>query len=355
MFVTSNINISNMKKLLAFLALLIFSTSFAGTAKANGTAKEKPQLVIFETDMGNDIDDALALDLLYKYMDQGKIKLLAIMTNKEGASSAHFIDIMNTWYGYPKIPIGIVRNGAECKHPNDYTLAVSDMKANGKPAFKTSVKDVTKLPDAEQLYRKILSKQPDHSVVIISVGFSTNLARLLDTRPDSYSSLNGRELIKKKVKLFSLMAGNFDQRHLTEYNVVKDIAACAKLFKESPIPIVTSPFELGEAVQYPGKSIENDFGWTTRHPMVEAYKAYAKMPYDRPTWDLTAVLEVLEPGKFMTQSPKGTIVVDEKGHTDFTQEANGLHSYLTITPEQGRRIKQFFVETIPQKAKRVKD
>ena len=37
--------------------------------------------VIFETDIGNDIDDALALDMLYKYMDQGIIKLIAVMAN----------------------------------------------------------------------------------------------------------------------------------------------------------------------------------------------------------------------------------------------------------------------------------
>ncbi len=343
-----------MKKLLVLLTMATFAIVSTHVAKASSAPGNKPQLVIFETDMGNDIDDALALDILYKYMDQGKIKLLAIMTNKEGASSARFIDIMNNWYGYPKIPIGIIHNGAECDHPNDYTRAVSNMKRNGKPAFKTRIKDVTKLPDAEQLYRKILSKQPDHSVTIISVGFSTNLARLLDTQADTYSPLNGRELIGKKVKRFSIMAGNFDQRHLAEYNVVKDIAACAKLFRESPVPIVTSPFELGEAVLYPGNSIEKDFGWTTCHPMVEAYKSYSKMPYDRPTWDLTAVLEVLEPGKYMTQSPKGTIVVDEEGHTDFTQDPDGRHSYLTITPEQGARIRQFFVSIVPQKAKRVK-
>ncbi len=344
-----------MKKLFVLLTVATFAIVSTCVAKASAAPGHKPQLVIFETDMGNDIDDALALDILYKYMDQGKIKLLAIMTNKEETSSARFIDIMNNWYGYPKIPIGIIHNGAECNHPNDYTLAVSNMKRNGKPAFKTTIKDVTKLPNAEQLYRKILAKQPDHSVTIISTGFSTNLARLLDTQADSYSPLNGRELIGKKVKLFSIMAGNFDQRHLAEYNVVKDIAACAKLFRESPVPIVTSPFELGEAVLYPGSSIENDFGWTACHPVVEAYKSYSKMPYDRPTWDLTAVLEVLEPGKYMAQSPKGTIVVDEEGHTDFTPDPNGRHSYLTITPEQGARIKQFFVTTIPQKAKRVKN
>jgi inosine-uridine nucleoside N-ribohydrolase len=36
----------------------------------------KPLPVIFETDMGNDIDDALALDMLYKYMDQGKVNIV---------------------------------------------------------------------------------------------------------------------------------------------------------------------------------------------------------------------------------------------------------------------------------------
>ena len=38
---------------------------------------------------------------------------------------------------------------------------------------------------------------------------------------------------------------------------------------------------------FPAVSIERDFGWTTNHPVVDAYRAYMKMPYDRPTWDLT--------------------------------------------------------------------
>ena len=43
--------------------------------------------VIFETDIGNDIDDALALDMLYKYMDQGIIRLSAVMLNKSSRHS----------------------------------------------------------------------------------------------------------------------------------------------------------------------------------------------------------------------------------------------------------------------------
>lgn len=41
-----------------------------------------PQAVIFDTDMGNDVDDALALAMLYRYSDEGKAKVLGIMVNK---------------------------------------------------------------------------------------------------------------------------------------------------------------------------------------------------------------------------------------------------------------------------------
>ena len=44
--------------------------------------KVTPQAIIFETDMGNDIDDAMALDLLFKNMDQGNIKLLGVSVHK---------------------------------------------------------------------------------------------------------------------------------------------------------------------------------------------------------------------------------------------------------------------------------
>lgn len=334
---------------------LLFALAILSMQVTKAEQRKKPatttQYVILDTDMGNDVDDVLAMDILYKYMDKGKIKLLATMTNKNGDTSARFLDIMNTWYGYPNIPIGVVRNGAKCDNDNNYTIPISNMKENGQPMFKTTVPDVTKLPDAEILYRKILASMPDHSVIIISVGFSTNLARLLDTKGDQYSPLTGKQLIAKKVKYLSLMAGNFNERHLKEFNVVLDIPSCAKLFAECPVPIITSPFELGGAIQYPGKSIQNDFKWAKQHPLVKAYEYYKKMPYDRATWDLTAVLQVVEPGKYMTKSPAGNIFVDSEGHTYYNKSMDGQHYYLTVTPEQAKRIRNFFLNLIPQKPK----
>ena len=50
--------------------------------------------IIFETDIGNDIDDALALDMLYKYMDQGKINFIGVMLNKCDPAPGEYMDIM---------------------------------------------------------------------------------------------------------------------------------------------------------------------------------------------------------------------------------------------------------------------
>lgn len=327
-------------------------------ALANCTSKERQSeqpasgelKVIFETDIGNDIDDALALDMLYKYLDAGDIELLAIMINKEGAQPPEFTDIMNSWYGYPDIPIGIIHNGVECEHDaTNYTQCVSVMEnANGEPKFQRSLNDYTTLPEAHLLYRELLAQQPDHSVTIVSVGFSTNLVRLLDTPVDEFSKLTGQELVARKVKLLCTMAGCFNNPEWFEYNVVKDIPAAKKVFSEWPTVLVTSPFEVGMAIHYPGNSIENDFTWAAEHPLVEAYKCYQEMPYDRPTWDLTSVLYAVEGPSYFNVSGPGIIEVSDQGTTLFTPEGNGNRYYLSVDSLQAEQIKQRFIQLITQ-------
>ena len=336
-----------MKKSRFFLGLSLALAIVGCGEKAEPTA---PLSVIMETDIGNDIDDALAMDMLYKYIDAGKINLLAVNINKEGIYPPEYVDILNTWYGYPDIPIGVVHDGAKCDNPNNYTEAVDTMTSDGKPAFARSLTGkYESLPDAVQLYRKILSRQPDASVTIVSVGFSTNLVRLMDSQPDSLSPLPGMELISKKVRLLVTMAGDFTRPDAKEYNVITDIPSAKKLFSEWPTPLVTSPFDVGSAIRYPATSIENDFGWTTLHPVVEAYKAYLKMPYDRQTWDLTAVLYAVEGASWFTVSPAGKIEVTDEGNTHFTQDPDGTRHYLSVTPQQADSIKNYFLKLIPRK------
>lgn len=334
-------------KCMFFLLIISITACTSKKNESTGNVDNSTQKIIFETDMGNDIDDALALDMLYKYQDAGDIELLGIMTNKNSDYSAAFIDQMNCWYGYPEIPIGIVRNGVDSEHDAiNYAQHVALMKnEQGDALFPQSRTDTQSLMDAHILYRKLLAEQPDHSVTVISVGFSTNLARLLESEPDKFSPLTGKELVSQKVKLLSMMAGCFVKDDQPEYNVMKDIPAAKKVFEEWPTPIVTSPFEVGIQIQYPGQSIEQDFQWAPEHPMIEAYKVYLEMPYDRPTWDLTSVLYAVEGSSYFTTSSPGRVLVSEKG-TSFIADDAGDRYYLSVDSLQAEVIKQHFVEII---------
>jgi inosine-uridine nucleoside N-ribohydrolase len=329
--------------------LMIFTFGLVScSTKPEGQEKIK---LIFETDIGNDIDDALALDMVYKYMEAGEVDLLAIMSNKNSKYSAEFTDIMATWYGHADVPIGIVKDGVDSESDAvNYARAVCEIMVDGKPAFERTLTDYESLPEATALYRKILAQQPNHSVHIVSVGFSTNIVKLLDSPADEYSPLTGKELIAKKVKQLVMMAGSFGENPLKEYNIVKDIPAAQKIFSTWPTPIVVIPFEVGIKINYPSASIENDFNWGILHPMVEAYKSYLPMPYDRPTWDLAAVFYAAEPDSvLMNKSPNGIISVDTAGYTLFTTNENGKHIYLDVTNEQIDKIKNYFVHLITQK------
>lgn len=334
-----------MKKL--FYAFALMSMVFLAGCGSEKASKPEKLRVIFETDIGNDIDDALALDMLYKYMDQDKIDLLAVMLNKCAPAPAEFMDIMGTWYGYPDIPVGIVRDGADDPW-GKYAQKVVDLKnEDGTPMFARTHGEYYRLPDAHILYRKILAQQPDNSVVISTVGFSTNLARLLDTPADKYSPLSGKELVAKKVKLLVPMAGHMSDTTYCEYNVIKDIPAAQKVFAEWPTNMVVSPFEVGLAIEYPGASMRNDLGWANPHPLVEAYRGWADhLDYDRPTWDLTSVLYAVEGDSWFTMSEPGNVVIKDNGASIFTPCEDGRVIYMMVDEAQCKAINERFQELI---------
>lgn len=347
-----------MKSISLFICLVFCTALFSNCQnKVDNQEQSAPTInIIFDTDMGNDIDDALALDMLYKYMDSKRMKVLAIMNNKDSQFSTEFLDIMNTWYGYPNIPIGKIQNGVTVNDYKNYAQDVCKLNDNGQPLFKRTLSQYENLIDSHILYRKILAEQPDSSVTVISVGFSTNIARLLETTGDEYSPLSGKELVAKKVKLLSLMAGSFKENPRKEFNIIHDIPSAQKLFTEWPGRIVVSPFEVGAKVQFPGKTIENDFNWGINNPLVEAYKHYRPMPYDRATWDLTSVLYVAESdSSFFKESELGKINITDDGITAFEVQKDGPHSYLAVDSIQALRVRDYFIRLVTQKPQYIKD
>ena len=343
---------------LPIVLCLLAAAVFAGqlcAAEPDSAKKASPVKLIFDTDMGNDIDDALALGVIHALESRGECQLLAVTASKDYEFSAPFIDLVNTFYGRGDIPIGVVRDG-KTPEPSRYVrepVEARDGDSKRHPHDLASGRDA---PDAMAVLRRTLAAAADGEVVMVVVGFSTNIARLLDTPADEYSPLTGRELVQRKCRLLSMMAGMFsaEGRH-KEYNVYEDLAAARKVFAEWPTPIVASGFEIGREIKFPAASIERDFGYVPHHPLAEAYRLYLKMPYDRETWDLTSVLYAVRPdhGYFGLSEP-GVISVDENQVTQFDATSGGRHRYLTADAAQQARVLEALVLLASQPPDRAK-
>src|SRR6476646_5538540 len=145
------------KKLISFcFCFLLISYSFAQSSK--------PKAVIFDSDMGPDYDDAGAIALLHAFADSAYIKILATVASTKYNDVAGVFDVFNTYFGRPDIPIGVPKkNGLELRdwqHWSDTLLA----------KYPHSINSNDDVPDAVDVYRKVLAGQPDKSVTIITVG-----------------------------------------------------------------------------------------------------------------------------------------------------------------------------------------
>lgn len=316
----------------------------AGSAARANELPARPVKLIFDTDMGNDIDDALALGVIHALQSRGECELLAVTLSKDNEFAGPFVDLVNTFYGRGHIPIGVVRHG---KTPENSRYLTDTVRANdnGQPRFPHALKSGKDAPEAVGLLRQTLASQSDQSVTLVVVGFSTNIARLLESPADDHSPLNGRELVSRKVRLLSMMAGMFsEQNRVKEYNVYIDAPAARKVFSDWPTPLVASGFEIGQAIKFPATSIEQDFGYVKHHPLSHAYRLYQKMPYDRETWDLTSVLYAVRPDRgYFGLSPAGKISVDSTDVTQFEVREDGRQRFLTVNAEQIARVREALV------------
>jgi inosine-uridine nucleoside N-ribohydrolase len=304
--------------------------------------------------MGNDIDDALALAMCNGLANMVECRLLAITVSKDNPYAAEYTSILQNFYGRPEIPIGLVEDGVTPESGN-YIQAIAEEKdADGQLVYPRTVTGDKPAAGAVALLRKVLAAQPEQSVVLVVTGFSPNAAGLLKSGPDEYSPLNGTELAAAKLRRVCMMAGNFSEAALSnpdktdaEYNIVEDVKSAQYFIDHCPVPILFSGFEIGNAILYPADSIEKDFAATPRHPLAEAYKRYMKMPYDRPCWDLTAMLAAVRPeADYFGLSSKGTVTVRADGRVGFTAEAQGRHQYLILNEERKEAVKRLFVELV---------
>jgi len=280
-----------MKKLILFL-LVSFSL-----------AAQHRQKVIFDCDLGDDIDDAYALGYLLTLQDRyeilgittcyGRTDDRAILANK-------FLAVT----GETRIPVYVGKNTSNSSERANW-YADQFYWAKGSPSVKKSI-------SATEFIRSQLKKYPGE-VIIFSVGPVTNLAPL------------GAEL--QKAKAIYAMFGSFkigydgSTKIDAEWNVTCDIPA-AKSFVQSGANIIYAGLDVTAMVKL---SAENRLKLLMRQsPLTSAMQGlYVLWGQETPTlFDPVAIGMEAHPELFTTE--KVHVFVDDKGFTriDPSKSAN---------------------------------
>jgi len=310
--------------------------------------------IIFDCGLGDSIDEALALALLYGLEGKNEARVISLSVSKPNLKAAALCEAIARFYsGAPSgafgaigrtLPVGLADEGKSPEDTPMITVPLSRLNGEGAPLYNHGIEKLSDTAEVRALIRNALSQQPDQSCVVVLTGPATDLARTL--------YLPGvKDLIARKARFLSVAGGAYlngaPQRNVqfNIFNIRADIAAARKLFAEWPTPIVAAGDEIGASLLFPASSIDNDFAWAPAHPVVDAYRAYKPMPYDAMTSAMAALLYAVRPQEnYFKLSEPGTISVLNDGRTKFTPSPEGRHRYLIMDPEQKERVIKTYTE-----------
>ena len=290
--------------------------------------KQKPVPIIFDSDIGPDYDDVGAITMLHAFADSGEAKILATVASDKYPNAAAVLSVFNTYFKRPNIPIGIVKgngvNLSDEQHWSDTLVA----------KYPHKIKSNDEAEDAVTVYRKILSQQPDNSVTIVTVGFLTNLANLMNSKPDKYSPLDGTTLIHKKVKRLVSMAGRFPEGK--EFNVFMDSTSSQIVFSKWPTEVIFSGFEIGEKIKTGLPLVQNNA--IQNSPVKDVFRICLLMAEEdrngRSSWDETAVLVAVKGFEPYYSVESGSIIVNDDGSNSWDKDGNNQFYLVEKLPHE---------------------
>lgn len=305
----------------------------------------QPVSLILDTDIGPDYDDVGAMAVMHALADSGEVKILATLSSNKDERTVPCIEVLNTYFNRPELPVGAPKGegvSMTAWHKQKWT----DVLPERYPHHTAKTSDA---PDAVKVYRKILSEQPDTSVVICTIGFFTNLKDLLHSEGDEYSPLAGRALVAQKVKRLVSMAGTFPEGK--EFNVDCDVSASRVVAESWPTEIVFSGFEIGNAIltgkRLVSSPIENS-------PVKDAYSlSFAEGdPDGRMSWDQTAVWVAIKGYEPYYNVERGTFrILNDEGENGWVADEQGkdLRLIEKVPPTEMAALIEDCMMHLPQK------
>ena len=279
--------------------------------------------VIFDTDMDTDCDDAGALAMLHAMADDGEVQILATMVSSYYPWSAPAVDVINTYYGRPDVPVAVPKapGGRIDRRGSRYAQQIAR-------EFPHDLRSYDEAPDALNLYRRILAAQPDTGVVIVTVGDLTNIRHLLESPPDRWSPLSGKELARRKVKRWVAMGGSFPKHTDPGVfgNFKPDPQSTVIAVRDWPRPLVFAGDEIGDHI-LTGATLAQ---MPPSNPVRRAYELYfGAVGKERPSWDQTALLHAVRPDAGYWREVAGYNHIFANGTNEWHPPREGIpHTYL---------------------------
>jgi hypothetical protein len=317
------------------LLLLLCSVPLASANTQTVEKKSQPVIVIFDTDMDTDCDDAGALAMLHTMADRGEVNILATVVSSRYEWSAPCVDAINSYRGRPDIPIGSPKGkGASTHRGSKYAKKIAD-------EFPCSIKTNADAPSAVEVYRHVMSASPDKSVVIVTVGYLTNLRDLMESAPDKISPLTGMELIKKKTLRFVCMGGRYPE-HLDPGKYGN--------FKPDPSSAVAVANRWPGTLYFSGQGRKVQTGNTLPatpkdNPVRRAYKLHLGDKKTRSSWDQVALLYAVRPdAPFWQLKTEGYNHIFENGTNQWRNEPDKEHILIDFKDSDREHVRKTIEE-----------
>ncbi len=296
-----------------------------------------PRHVILDTDWFTDVDDVMALRVLLRLQERRFVTLHGVCLNAVFPESVRSVDAFLLAHGVD-VPVAITRQ--EIQEPS---LGPSYQKRLATLPSKYESNEDAPLPVA--LYRSLLASAPER-LHLLSIGFTENLAELLESPPDDLSPLSGRELVAQKCAHLWMMAGKWPKGR--EYNVAgaygnpRLIAASNRVFRSWPTPVTFLGFEVGHTVLAGVNLPQDDLLKTAmedyhQHPRYSLGGATLPPPRHQThfCWDPLLILlaaGVISPENGRYDTMQGTAILHpETGENDFFPQKDGPHQYVVKT------------------------
>jgi purine nucleosidase len=302
-------NILAMYSRVLFLVLFLFPV--AGIAQTR---------VILDTDMDSDVDDVAALAMLHRMVFEKQVELAGVIVTSDDPYAPLCADAINTYFGNGRIPIGFLKTQPLLVNSSKYTRQLS-------VSFPHRLKSYKDARESADLYRELLSKAADNSVVIITIGHLSSLESLLKSAPDHYSPLNGKELALRKVSKWLCMGGMFPEGK--EANFYRpDLPSTVYCLREWSKPVIFAGWEIGTQIVSGGTDLRQEL--SAESPVYKALELYNHFA-GRPSWDQSAVL-LLNPGyeQYFSLVSNGFCLIEGDGSNRWIPGVRSNQSYVTI-------------------------